>query len=83
VPQGVAQIADKLPADQARAALDAIQEAAKQVSLPDPDEVDYPWNLYFDFLALLEERVVKVGFDWPLRGDPQQPMAGVGKPFLD
>lgn len=62
MPQGVACFLSRLPSRDAQAALQQVQAAAQSVpGLPAAaGEAQYPWDLYHDFVQLLEDRVAKV-----------------------
>ncbi|GAB4819997.1 hypothetical protein N2152v2_007043 [Parachlorella kessleri] len=59
--QGVAVFISRVPAAQAQEAIQAI-EGAKTVIRGAPaskEDAEYPWDLYFDFMGLLKDRLVK------------------------
>lgn len=53
----------RLPAGLARTALASVETAAAAArDMPaSAAEAEYPWNLYFDFVGMLQDRVAKVG----------------------
>ena len=55
----------RLPAKEAQAALGEVEAGFAATGAEgkpgSAEEAEYPWDLYFDFVGLLKERVAKVG----------------------